>query len=51
MIRRILIWLPVPVILLGLVYTLIVDQVEVWVIVVAVASMLLSSFVAQSGKN
>lgn len=51
MIRRILIWLPLPVILLGFVYTLIVGQVEVWVIVVVVASMLLSSFAIQSGRN
>ena len=51
MIRRILIWLPVPVILLALVYTLIIGHVEVWVIVVAFASMLLSSFAVQSGKN
>ena len=49
--QRILVWLPVPVILLGLVYTLIIGQVEVWVIVVAFASMLLSSFAIQSGKN
>ena len=51
MIRRILIWLPLPVLLLGFVYTLIVGQVETWVIIVAVGSMLVSSFVIQSGKQ
>jgi len=51
MIRRILIWLPLPVLLLGFVYTLIIGHVETWVIIVAFGSMLVSSFAIQSGKK
>ena len=49
--QRILVWLPVPVILLGFVYTLIIGHVETWVIIVAIGSMLVSSFAIQSGRN
>jgi hypothetical protein len=51
MIRRLLVWLPLPVILFSFIYTLIVGQVETWVIILVVAAMLLSSFVAQSGRK
>jgi len=51
MIRRIFIWLPLPVIIFSFVYTLIIGEVEIWVIVLVVAAMLLSSFVIQSGRN
>ena len=49
--RRVLFWLPLVVILFGFVYTLIVGRVETWVIVLVIASMLLSSFAIQMGKK
>jgi hypothetical protein len=51
MIQRILIWLPLPVIIFSFVYTLIIGEVQIWVIVVVIASMLLSSFAIQSARN
>lgn len=49
--RRVLVWLPLPVILFGFIYTLIVGRVETWVIILVFASMLVSSFVIQSGRK
>jgi hypothetical protein len=51
MIRRLLVWLPLPVILLAIIYTVIIGQVQTWVIIVVFASMLVSSFAIQSGRK